>query len=97
MPGKSRRQKERKINKAAAVSEQLAAAVAPGLTVTVNGPAPTVKSSSTVKYAPVSASAAAAARATAVASPFIKRELLTIGLMTGIMLVVVIVLSIVLR
>lgn len=93
MPGKSRRQKERKINKAAAVSEQLASTAKPGITVTVNGPAPTGKYSPAMKS--VSASAAAATKAAA--SPFIKRELLTIALMTGVMLVAIVVISIVLH
>jgi hypothetical protein len=88
MPGKSRRQKEKKLFKQGAVSGQPASIVTPVVNVTVNE-TPPIKSFPTP--APV------AAKGTVVASPFVKRELLTITLVTGVMLVVVIVLSIVLR
>jgi len=88
MPGKSRRQKEKKLFKPGVVSGQPTSIVTPAAKVTVN-------ELSTVISAPVPA--AVSAKGATVASPFIKRELLTITLMTAVMLVVVIVLSIVLR
>lgn len=88
MPGKSRSKKEKKYFKPVAVSEQPASIVMPTLKVTANEPSP-AKS--------VPAPATASARAAAAASGYVNRELLTITFMTGIMLVVVIALSILLR
>ncbi len=88
MPGKSRRQKEKRVFKPVAVSGQPASVIPPAVTVTLQ-PSPGVRS------AP--AQAVTAAKAAAAASGYINRELLTITLMTSVMLVVVIIVSILLR
>lgn len=89
MPGKSRRQKEKRIFKPVAISERPASIIPPAVKVTLDQPAPGVRS------AP--APATAAAKAAAAASSYVNRELLNITLMAGIMLVVVIIVSILLR
>ncbi len=85
MPGKSRKQKEKKLFKPVAVSEQPASIIIPA--VKVNEPSP-VKSTSV--------SANAAVKAAAAASGNVNRELLAITILAGIMLVVVIILSVIL-
>ena len=95
MPGKSRKQKEKKLFKPVVVSGQPASTGTPTLTVTVNEPSPAVKTAPAVKSSPAPANAAA--KAAAAAPGYVNRELLTITILAGIMLAVVIVLSFVLR
>ena len=94
MPGKSRSQKERKHFKPVTVTQQPVSAVPPALQVTINVPAPPMKTTYPQTGTPVPAAKPATA---ASADVNIKRELLSISLLSGIMLVVLILASIILH
>lgn len=85
MPGKSRRQKEKRLFKPVAVTEPPASFDTPAITVTLNQPSAGVKTTTVP--------ATAAAKAARAASSYVNRELLTIAVMTVLILVFVVVLS----
>ncbi len=89
MPGKSRAKRERKFFKPVAVPDQSASIIPPAVNVASNQAAPVVK--------PASTPAASAARAAVAASNYVNRELITITLIAGTMLVIVFVVSVILR
>ena len=93
MPGKSRSKKERRVFKPVAVQEQTVNPVKEAITVNVGQAPSAAKPASSVPLSPSST----VAKTAAAVSTYIGRELLTITLMTGAMLVVVIIVSILFR